>query len=161
MFIWLRTHLETHPLWQHPTTTTSSTSRSTTPPSASGSLPPVLDGPTLAAALMVFLTEKPYRVLAAAGGMFAATDAARRDARGWAYFRLCFAAEAEANIDRAAERFVRGVHAFWEVRDVREIERLLGELQAQGGEGGASGREGEEGEDDGEEVCRLGWYMGC
>ncbi|SPQ21076.1 9d477292-7c3a-4d42-a2f0-d007f2380576 [Thermothielavioides terrestris] len=107
--------------------------------------PPVLDGPTLAAALMVFLTEKPYRVLAAAGGMFAATDAARRDARGWAYFRLCFAAEAEANIDRAAERFVRGVHAFWEVRDVREIERLLGELQAQGGEGGASGREGEEG----------------
>ena len=139
MFIWLRMHLETHPLWQAP-------------------LPDnpkihALDGPALSAALMIWLTTKPFRVLVASGSMFAADDEIRRE-EGWAYYRLCFAAEAEGNIDRASERFVEGVRAFWEVRDVRVVERLLGEV-------GGSVEDGVEALDLGEEVVRLGVFMGC
>jgi DNA-binding transcriptional MocR family regulator len=134
MFIWLRAHLETHPLWLVPCPNPKF---------------PVLDGPTLSNALMVWLTTKPFRVLVATGSMFSANEEIRKE-EGWAYYRICFAAEAEENIDRAAERFVEGVKAFWEVRDVGVVEKLLGEL-------GASG----EVQTVGEDVSRLGWYMGC
>jgi DNA-binding transcriptional MocR family regulator len=134
MFIWLRVHLESHPLWQ-----------------ARGPSPqiPVLDGPVLAAALMIWLTTKPFRVLVATGSMFSANDEVRVE-DGWKYHRICFAAEDEANVDLAAERFVEGVRRFWEVTDARVVERLLGEL-------GPSG----EVEALGEGVSSLGWYMGC
>ncbi|EAQ85900.1 hypothetical protein CHGG_07153 [Chaetomium globosum CBS 148.51] len=134
MFIWLRVHLETHPLWQ-----------------ARGPGPhlPVLDGPALAAALMIWLTTKPFRVLVATGSMFSANDEVRVE-KGWQYHRICFAAEEEGNVDLAAERFVEGVRRFWEVTDVRVVGRLLGEL-------GPSG----EVQALGEGVSSLGWYMGC
>lgn len=137
MFIWLRAHLESHPLWRVP---------------CPNPRFPVLDGTVLSAALMVWLTTKPFLVLVANGAMFAANDEIRRE-EGWAYYRICFAAEAEENVDRAAERFVEGVHRFWEVRDVKVVERLLGELGANGGEVGAEGLA--------EEVSRLGAFMGC
>ncbi len=139
MFIWLRMHLETHPLWRAPCLGDK-----------------VLDGPLLSAALMIWLTTKPFRVLVASGSMFAANDEIRRE-EGWAYYRLCFAAEAEGNIDLASGRFVEGVRAFWEVRDVGVVERLLGEI------GGSveDGVEALEGLDLGEEVVRLGGFMGC
>lgn len=134
MFIWLRVHLEAHPLWQ-----------------ARGPAPqiPVLDGPVLAAALMIWLTTKPFRVLVATGMMFSADEEVRVE-EGWRYHRICFAAEDEANVDLAAERFVEGVRGFWEVTDARVVGRLLGEL-------GPSG----EVEALGEGVSSLGWYMGC
>ncbi|KAL2023842.1 hypothetical protein VTK56DRAFT_1109 [Thermocarpiscus australiensis] len=149
MFIWLRVHLESHPLWHAPRHSHEHT----------GGSAAVLDGPALSAALMVFLTTKPFRVLAAPGSMFSATDAVREQI-GWAYYRLCFAAEAEANVERAAERFVEGVHAFWEVREVAVIERLLEGIEATGKgevdeEGVGTGLGG------GEDLLRVGWYMGC
>ncbi|KAK4148910.1 pyridoxal phosphate-dependent transferase [Chaetomidium leptoderma] len=137
MFIWLRVHLEAHPLWMVPC--------------PNPRFPPVLGGPLLSAALMVWLTTKPFLVLVATGSMFSADDAIREE-EGWAYYRICFAAEAEENVDRAAERFVEGVHKFWAVRDVRVIEKLLGELSATG--------EVEE-TGIGEDVTRMGWFMGC
>ncbi|KAK4104971.1 PLP-dependent transferase [Parathielavia hyrcaniae] len=135
MFIWLRAHLETHPLWLAP---------------CPNPRFPVLNGPPLSAALMVWLTTKPFRVLVTTGSMFSANDEIRKE-EGWKYYRICFAAEAEENVDRAAERFVQGVHEFWKVTDVRVVEKMLGEL-------GASGEVRAVGED----VSRLGWYnMGC
>ncbi|KAK4043041.1 pyridoxal phosphate-dependent transferase [Parachaetomium inaequale] len=133
MFIWLRMHLDTHPLWMVP---------------CPNPQMPVLNGPALSGALMVWLTTKPFRVLVTTGSMFSANEEIRRE-EGWAYYRMCFAAETEENVDLAAERFVEGVRKFWEVRDVRVVERLLRELGADGevetqGEGGM-----------------LGGYMGC
>ncbi|KAL2136370.1 hypothetical protein VTI74DRAFT_4014 [Chaetomium olivicolor] len=137
MFVWLRTHLESHPLWLVP---------------CPNPRFPVLNGPVLAAAMMVWLTTKPWRVLVAMGGMFSASDEIRQE-EGWRYVRICFAAEGEEEVDRAAERFVKGMQAFWELRDVRVVERLLGELTGTGevdAEGLGTG-----------EVSKLGWYMGC
>jgi DNA-binding transcriptional MocR family regulator len=135
MFIWLRMHLESHPLWLAPSPNPKF---------------PVLDGPLLSAALMVWLTTKPFLVLVTTGSMFSATEAVRRE-EGWAYYRLCFAAEGEENVDRAAGRFVDGVRAFWEVRDVRVVEKLLGELGMAGGVEGLSV---------GGDVARLGSFIG-
>ncbi|KXX77573.1 Aromatic/aminoadipate aminotransferase 1 [Madurella mycetomatis] len=115
MFIWLRMHLESHPLWQAP----------------SRKLKQHLDGPLLSTALMVWLTTKPYRVLVATGSMFSANEEIKQDI-GWAYYRICFAAETEENVDKAAGRFVEGVHAFWGLREVRAIEKLLSEVGASG-----------------------------
>jgi DNA-binding transcriptional MocR family regulator len=149
MFIWLRAHLESHPLWN---------ARTPNNPNF-----PVLNGPALSTALMVWLTTKPFLVLVATGSMFSADEKIRQE-EGWAYYRVCFAAEAEENIDRAAHRFVQGVHAFWEVEDVKVIERLLKELETQANgnveelvaaAAGAAAGAGDE------EVSKLGWYMGC
>lgn len=142
MFIWLRVHLESHPLWCAP-----------------GTNPriPVLNGPVLSTALMVWLTTKPFRVLVTTGSMFSANDEVRQR-EGWAFYRLCFAAETEENVDKAAERFVEGVHRFWEVRDAKVVEKLLGELGMNTSEGVEAGLEGLR---VGEDVVRLGGFMGC
>ncbi|KAK3906431.1 pyridoxal phosphate-dependent transferase [Staphylotrichum tortipilum] len=142
MFIWLRVRLEAHPLF------------GAANPGGNPRVP-VLSGPILATALMVWLTTKPFRVLVAAGSMFAANGQIRIE-EAWRYYRICFAAEAEENVDRAAERFVDGVHKFWEVRDARVIEKLLEEVAAV-----AAAAAGDVGALGGEEVTRLGWGMGC
>ena len=78
------------------------------PPGTGHRLTPfLLLAPVLAAALMVWLTTKPFRVLVATGMMFSANDEVRAE-EGWRYHRICFAAENEANVDLAAERFVEG-----------------------------------------------------
>lgn len=157
MFIWLRVHFEAHPLWQVPRQIQTQTRQQQQQQTRA-----VLDGPALSAALMVFLTRRPFRVLVATGSMFSASDAIR-DADGWRYLRICFAAESEENVDRAAERFVEGVHAFWEIRDATVIEELLEEVGAGAADGG-SGKKGEEmveGLGMGEDVLRLGWFLGC
>lgn len=136
MFIWLRMHLESHPLWGAP----------------SRKLGRRLDGPALSTALMVWLTTRPFRVLVATGAMFSATERIRREV-GWAYYRLCFAAETEENLDRAAGRFVEGVHAFWGVRDVRVVEKLLREVGSTGVAGAGEGA--------GDDMLSLAGYMGC
>ncbi|KAK9769074.1 putative Aromatic amino acid aminotransferase [Seiridium cardinale] len=110
MFLWLHMRYETHPLWK-----------------AAGSAGNVINGIALSTALMILLTRKPYLVLVSPGMMFSPT-AEIREKRGWAYFRLCFAAESEENIDRCSERFVAGVQRFWRIKDVKELEELLADL---------------------------------
>ncbi|KAH6626993.1 pyridoxal phosphate-dependent transferase [Chaetomium sp. MPI-SDFR-AT-0129] len=123
MFVWLRMLFQSHPLWNHPD----------------------VDGPTLARALQVWLTRKPFLVLVGSGTMFSATTKVERE-EGWTFYRLCFAAEAEDNIGLSGERFGEGVKAFWEVKDVGVIRKLLSEVALE---------EGEEG------VSQLASYMGC
>ncbi|KAK0727230.1 pyridoxal phosphate-dependent transferase, partial [Lasiosphaeria miniovina] len=117
MFIWLRVHFERHPLWQAPVIVSSLSSDDD-----NGGHHHIMDGPTLSLALMLFLTAKKYLVLCASGSMFGATAAVPA---AWAYYRLCFAAETEANIDLSAQRFTAGVQDFFRLADVADIEKIL------------------------------------
>ncbi|KAJ4145814.1 hypothetical protein LMH87_004647 [Akanthomyces muscarius] len=112
MFVWVRIHLENHPLWQ-----------------AKGTSVPVLDGPALAQALMIFLTHKPQLVIAAPGTMFAATPHVAEDT-AWAYLRLCFGTETEEKIAPCSRRFAAGLQRFWRIKSVEEMERLVAELRS-------------------------------
>lgn len=109
MFIWVRMHFEAHPLWY---------ARRTNP--ADG----IVDGPLLATSLMLFLTTKPYLVLISPGSMFSANENVRLK-RGWAYFRLCFAAESDENNEDCSKRLVAGIQKFWKFKRVEELEDLL------------------------------------
>lgn len=112
MFIWLRIHYESHPLWQ-----------------ARGHSVPLLDGPMLSVAFMMFLTHKPYLVLAGPGSMFSATDGIDSQ-QGWKYMRLCFAAEDHENIEPCSQRFANGVQRFWRIKSVTEMEKYIDEFNA-------------------------------
>lgn len=133
MFLWIRMHFEAHPLYMKP-----------------GSRGNVIDGPSLSTALMMLLTHKPYLVLVSPGMMFSATPKIA-SAQGWAYYRLCFAAETEENIDACSARFAKGVHRFWRIKNVQELEDLLDEINTARAEGLT----------DGEGLANLGAYMGC
>jgi DNA-binding transcriptional MocR family regulator len=109
MFVWLRVNFEQHPLWR---------ARRTDP--AAG----LIDGPVMSTALMLYLASAPHLVLLAPGTMFSATDRVREEV-AWAYFRLCFAAEAEEKVDACSERFVDGVKKFWRIRKVADLEHIL------------------------------------
>lgn len=108
MFAWVRVHLENHPLFAQPGEDTL----------------PWFTGKNLGDALLLFLTKAPYKVLAAPGRMFAATDEVAAT-RAWGYFRLCFAAESEDRVDECSRMFVRGVADFFDIDDVGEMERLV------------------------------------
>ncbi|ATY66382.1 aromatic amino acid aminotransferase 1 [Cordyceps militaris] len=112
MFVWVRIHLENHPLWQ-----------------AKGASVPVLDGPALGQALMIFLTHKPQLVITAPGAMFAATPHVAAET-AWAYLRLCFGTETEAKIEPCSRRFAAGLQRFWRIKSVEEMERLVAELRS-------------------------------
>ncbi|KAM3474109.1 hypothetical protein MY8738_008058 [Beauveria namnaoensis] len=112
MFVWVRIHLENHPLWQ-----------------AEGTSVPVLDGPALAQALMIFLTHKPQLIIAAPGTMFAATPHVAEET-AWAYLRLCFGTETEENIEPCSRRFAAGLQRFWRIKSVEGMERLIAELKS-------------------------------
>ncbi len=115
MFVWIKLHFENHPLWQ-----------------AKGTEKiPVIDGPTLATALLISLSHKPHLVTIAPGNMFAATPQVATET-AWAYLRLCFAAEKDENIGPSSRRFVNGVQKFWRVKVVAEIEALVSEMAASG-----------------------------
>lgn len=109
MFVWVNVHLEHHRFIAR-----------------EGRMGPVFTGKQLADALLMFLTKAPYKVLAAPGAMFAATKQISEE-RAWKYFRLCFAAESEDRVDECSRMFVRGVGDFFDIKDVREIEKLLEE----------------------------------
>ncbi|KAK3377764.1 pyridoxal phosphate-dependent transferase [Podospora didyma] len=145
MFIWLRLHFEQHPLWQFPVINSDSPHHH------------LLDGSTLATALMIFLTTKPYLVLVSIGALFSATDDIRAES-GWAFYRLCFAAETEENIDESARRFVAGVHDFWRITDAREIEKILKDVPhvASAETGGLVDINELSGE-----IAKMGSFLGC
>ncbi|KAL2889331.1 aromatic amino acid aminotransferase [Ceratocystis lukuohia] len=107
MFLWLRIHFENHPLWRSRGTENS-----------------LITGPMLSTALLVFLMDKPFLVLASPGLMFSANDQIREES-GWRFFRLCFAAEDEDKIESITKRFVDGVQRFWRIKDPAEVKRLV------------------------------------
>ena len=87
----------------------------------------------LARGLWVHLTSKEFLVLVAPGSIFAPTDEIR-DARSWAYFRICFAAVDEADVEKISRRFVNGVRDFWGKKSVDDIEEMATrELEASEG----------------------------
>ena len=137
MFIWIRVHFEAHPLWY---------AQRTNP--ADG----VVDGPLLSLALMFFLCTKPHLVLVSPGTMFSADDSVRQS-RGWAYYRLCFAAESDANVEACSHRTVAGIQKFWKIKRVQDLEDLVSNppaTMAEIAEAQASGQMG-----------NLGMWQGC
>ena len=102
MFVWLRLNLQSHPLFDS------------------------VSHAKLAHALWVHLTTEPYLVLVAPGILFSPTDEIR-DKKGWGYFRLCFAAVDEADVEKTSRRFVDGCRSFWEKKRLGEDEEGVGE----------------------------------
>ncbi|KAI0840266.1 aromatic amino acid aminotransferase [Hypoxylon sp. FL0890] len=130
MFLWIHMRFETHPLWK-----------------AAGSKGNIINGTALCTALMIFLTRKPFLVLASPGLMFSTTPQIRNE-RGWAYFRLCFAAESEENIEACSLRFAEGVQKFWRIKNVKELESILDDANSLHTEAMT-------------DVVNLGSWMGC
>ena len=97
MFIWLQLNLKSHPLF-----------KKTTPEK-------------LARALWIHLTTKPYLVLVSPGTIFSPTDVIKKE-KGWDFFRLCFAAVDEPDVEDTSLRFVDGVRAFWGKKSLDDIE---------------------------------------
>ena len=62
-------------------------------------------------------------MLVGPGSMFAPTDEIR-DKRSWAYFRICFAAVDEPEVEKMSRRFVNGVKDFWGKKSLDEIEEM-------------------------------------
>ncbi|KAK4217122.1 pyridoxal phosphate-dependent transferase [Rhypophila decipiens] len=133
MFVWIKVLFETHPLWQQPWTSfvTSASipsiynsSESRAGGGAKKQDPALIGGPSLSAALMLYLTHKPHLVLVSTGALFSANETVQAE-EGWRFFRLCFAAVGEEDVDATSKRFVEGVHAFWRVKDPRVIKKLL------------------------------------
>ena len=102
MFLWLEVKYDTHPLWHD-----------------------YMDHPVkLAEALWIHLTTDQYLVLAAPGSIFAASKEIDRE-QAWKYFRICFAAVDEPDVEKASRRFVAGVKDFWGKKDLGDVERLV------------------------------------
>ncbi|KAK4565698.1 hypothetical protein LTR86_003546 [Recurvomyces mirabilis] len=123
MFVWLKILFESHPLY-HTYAKTNQLDR-------------------LSRALWILWTTKPYLVLVSPGGIFSPTPKIR-EAEGWKYFRLCFAAIDEEQLGPVSERLVEGVKAFFKIREKKVIEKLLEEdevalqarIEGMGEEGG-------------------------
>ena len=77
----------------------------------------------LSQGLWVHLTSEKYRVLVAPGSLFAPTDDIG-DKRSWAYYRICFAAVDEPDVEKMSRRFVKGVKDFWGKRNLDDIEDM-------------------------------------
>ncbi|MCJ1475738.1 hypothetical protein MMC13_004402 [Lambiella insularis] len=97
MFLWLHLNLSTHPLFKKTTKE------------------------KLSHGLWVHLTTNPYLVLVAPGLIFCPTKEQAED-KGWEYFRLCFAAVDEEDVERASKAFVEGVKTFWAKKSLDDIE---------------------------------------
>ncbi|KAI8630144.1 aromatic amino acid aminotransferase 1 [Xylariaceae sp. FL1651] len=106
MFLWVKMRLEAHPLF-----------------GAIGSEGNVINGTVLQTALMLFLAYE-HLVLVSPGVMFSATPQIASE-RGWAYFRLCFAAETDEKISSCSTQFGKGVQKFWRIKKVADLEAIL------------------------------------
>ncbi|KAK3696342.1 hypothetical protein LTR37_018007 [Vermiconidia calcicola] len=110
MFLWLRVHFETHPLYHTYGKNEKEIAR-------------------LSRALWIFWTTKPYLVLVSPASIFCPTEEIMK-AEGWRYFRLCFAAINEDELGPVSERLADGVAAFWRIKDSKKIEKLLEDEEA-------------------------------
>jgi DNA-binding transcriptional MocR family regulator len=99
MFVWMKVLFENHPLWGK------------------------VEGTKLARALWIHLTTKPYLVLISPGQMFSPTTEIS-EAEGWKYFRLCFAAVSEDDVDTCSERTVKGIESFWKIKSKKDLEGI-------------------------------------
>ncbi|KAL8418320.1 hypothetical protein RB594_001795 [Gaeumannomyces avenae] len=143
MFVWLRVLFESHPLWGAPR-------KGKQDEPAAG----VMDGPALSGALLMLLTRRPYLAVVSPGVIFSAdADVAKKDA--WAYYRICFAAEADERIEPLSHAFVEGVQRFFRIKTVQEVEDLLEDFPfaAAGVQAALDGAD--------EAAGNLGMYMGC
>ena len=102
MFLWLKFDFSTHPLGRK------------------------IPHASLSRALWVLWTHKPYLVLVSPGTIFCPTKEIA-EAKGYAYFRLCFAACDENVLADISTRFVEGIQAFWRIKDEGKIKDLLDE----------------------------------
>ena len=102
MFLWVRMHFSTHPLASK------------------------VAGARLSRAMWIFWTTKPYLVLVSPGTIFSPNDEIREKS-GYKYYRLCFAAIDEDQLEPVSHRFVDAVAAFWRIKSVKTIDALLEE----------------------------------
>ncbi|KAL5405994.1 hypothetical protein PMIN03_008061 [Paraphaeosphaeria minitans] len=109
MFIWVRFDFSSHPLAKQ------------------------VPAQRLSQALWVFWTTKPYLVLVAPGTMFA-PSADIRDGDAFNCVRLCFAGCPEDEVTSTTKRFSDGVQAFWRIKSVEKINKLLEEDEAEAGQ---------------------------
>lgn len=114
MFLWLKVNFQAHPLFSsNPSTSSSSKGFS---------------GTQLATAFWILGTKPPYLVLSSPGAIFSPNNAIR-EALGWQYFRLCFAACDEEDVAPLSKRFVESAQAFWRIRKAGEMRALLDEAE--------------------------------
>lgn len=104
MFLWLQVLFANHPLYHSY--------------KKSGELERLSRG------MWLFWTTKPYRVLVSPGTMFSATEEIR-EAEGWRYYRLCFAAINEDELEPVSERLRDAVGDFFKIEDRKVIDKLL------------------------------------
>ncbi|KAF1813593.1 aromatic amino acid aminotransferas-like protein [Eremomyces bilateralis CBS 781.70] len=109
MFIWLRFAFETHPLF---------TNRG-----REGKF----TGEKLSKALWVYWMQDPFKVLLSPGQIFAASEEVLVE-DAWKCYRVCFAAIEKEEVKKISERLVKGVHKFWRIKDPKEVEGLLKEV---------------------------------
>lgn len=64
-------------------------------------------------------------MLVAPGSIFAPTEEIREE-KSWAYFRICFAAVDEPDVERLSRRFVAGVQHFWGTKSLDDLEEMWG-----------------------------------
>lgn len=119
MFVWVRMNLSSHPLYT------------------------IVPLAKLSHALWIHLTTKPYLVLVAPGTIFSPT-AEIAETRGPNYFRLCFAAVAEEDVDMASHRVVAALNSFWTKTDVNELEGVSSTSSSSPLEGASDGGVGQE-----------------
>ncbi|KAI9729493.1 MAG: hypothetical protein M1818_008516 [Claussenomyces sp. TS43310] len=110
MFIWVKMNFDSHPL--------------------SGKVA----GPKLAKSLWVHMTTKPYLVLVAPGTIFSPTKEIAEE-KGWKYFRLCFAAVTEDDVEAGGIRFARGVADFWKIKKEKDLDDIEDSVQSKDKEG--------------------------
>lgn len=105
MFVWIKMHAHNHPLASK------------------------IDGAQLIHALWLFLTTKPFLVLASPGAIFSPTPEIAKQ-EGWKYFRICFAACNLDELEPITHRMVEGINAFWRIKNVKKIQELLDDEEA-------------------------------
>ena len=106
MFVWLQVHYEEHPLWGQ------------------------VEGQKLAKALWIYLTTKPFLVLVSPGLIFSPTPEIAEE-KGWQFFRLCFAAVSEDDVDKASKRTAEAIKGFWLIKDKKEIDDVEAAVNVQ------------------------------
>ncbi|EMC93965.1 hypothetical protein BAUCODRAFT_74593 [Baudoinia panamericana UAMH 10762] len=104
MFIWLKVHFDNHPLY--------------------ATYAKANELERLARALWILWTTKPFLVLVSPGTIFSPTPEIR-EKEGWKYFRLCFAAINEEELEPTSKRLADGVTAFFKIKEKSKIEELL------------------------------------
>ena len=107
MFVWLKLNLSSHPLWKKTT------------------------HEKLSHALWAHLTTDQYLVLVAPGLIFSPTEEIKAQ-KGWAYYRLCFAAVDEPEVEKTSHRFVEGCKTFWAKKKLDDIEESVAQGEREG-----------------------------